>query len=210
MQGSYDFRTIVLSFLIAWFAAFVAIQLVGRVRGAATRHTALWVWAGGTAFGLGIWSMHFTGMLAFRLPVPMLYDIGTTALSVVPAVLSSVLALYVAGTRQRSFAQLLLSAAFMALGICGMHYLGMAAITFSPGASYSLFWVVASVLVALVVSLVALHLLTRFSWAGTEPRFGIQVGASALMALGVCGMHYTGHVLGNLRSRSRGAPTRSA
>ncbi|GAA5078037.1 bifunctional diguanylate cyclase/phosphodiesterase [Lysobacter panacisoli] len=192
MQGSYDYRAIVLSFLIAWFAAFVAIQLVGRVRGASTRQATTWIWAGGIAFGLGIWSMHFMGMLAFRLPVPMLYDVRMTALSVIPAVLSSVLALYVAGTLRRGFPQLLLSALFMGLGICAMHYVGMAAITFSPGASYATFWVVASVVVAVAVSLVALHLLVRFSWLESEPRFGLQVGASALMALGICGMHYTG------------------
>lgn len=192
MQGTYDFRAIALSFLIAWFAAFVAIQLAGRVRNASARHGAVWIWAGGTAFGLGIWSMHFTGMLALRLPTPMYYDVKLTALSVLPAVLASVLALYVAGTRRRSLPQLLVAAAFMALGICGMHYLGMHALTFSPGASYSVFWVIASVVVALAVSLVALHLLARFSWVGNEPRFGVQVGAAALMALGACGMHYTG------------------
>ncbi|MDI9237311.1 EAL domain-containing protein [Lysobacter sp. LF1] len=192
MQGSYDYRAVVLSFLIAWFAAFVAIQLVGRVRGATTRQATTWIWAGGIAFGLGIWSMHFMGMLAFRLPVPMLYDVHMTALSVLPAVLSSVLALYVAGRLRRSFAQLLLSAMFMGLGICAMHYLGMNAITFTPSETYSPFWVVASVVVAIAVSLVALHLLTRFSWVESEPRFGVQIAASALMALGVCGMHYTG------------------
>ena len=135
MQGSYDFRTLVLSFLIAWFAAFVAIQLAGRVRSATSRRTPLWAWAGGIAFGLGIWSMHFTGMMAFRLPLPMMFDIRLTALSVVPAVLASVLALYVAGTRRRNFGQVLLAAAFMAMGICSMHYIGMAAIPFSPAAT---------------------------------------------------------------------------
>lgn len=192
MQGFYDYRAVVLSFLIAWFAAFVAVQLVGRVRGASARQATAWVWAGGIAFGLGIWSMHFMGMLAFRLPVPMLYDVRMTALSVVPAVLSSVLALYVAGRLRRGFAQLLLAALFMGLGICAMHYMGMSAITFTPGASYAPFWVAASIVVAVAVSLVALHLLTRLSWVDTEPRFAVQIGASALMALGVCGMHYTG------------------
>jgi len=192
MQGSYDLRAIVLSFLIAWFAAFVAIQLAGRVRSATARRTALWAWAGGAAFGLGIWSMHFTGMMAFRLPQPMMFDVRLTALSVVPAVLASVLALYVAGTRRRNFGQVLLAAGFMAMGICGMHYIGMAAIPFSPPATYSTFWVMASVVVAFTVSLVALHLLARFSWIGNEPRFGVQLSAAALMALGVCGTHYTG------------------
>lgn len=192
MQGSYDYRAVVLSFLITWFAAFVAIQLIGRVRGASARRTTTWVWAGGIAFGLGIWSMHFMGMLAFRLPVPMLYDVRMTALSVLPAVLSSVLALYVAGTLRRNFAQLLLAAVFMGVGICVMLYMGVSAITFSPAATYAPFWVAATVVVAIAVSLVALHLLTRFSWAEGEPRFSVQIGAAALVALGVCGTHYTG------------------
>lgn len=192
MQGSYDFRAVALSFLIAWFAAYVAIQLIGRVRGASARHAVAWVWLGGIAFGLGLWSMHFMGMLALRMTMPMLYDVRMTALSVLPAVLSSVLALYVSGTLRRGFAQLLLAALFMGAGICAMHYLGMSAITFSPAATFAPFWVVASMVVAIAVSLVALHLLTRFSWAESEPRFSVQIGASALIALGVCGIHYTG------------------
>ena len=94
--------------------------------------------------------MHFTGMMAFRLPVPLVYDVRVTALSMVPAVLASVLALYVAGTRTRSFAQVLLAAMCMAIGICSMHYIGMAAIPFAPAATYSPFWIVASVVVGSV------------------------------------------------------------
>ena len=80
--------------MIAWFAAFLAIQLAGRVRvEAGSRRTGLWIWAGGTALGLGIWSMHFTGMLAFHLPIPVMYDVRLTAFSAVPAILSSAWAL---------------------------------------------------------------------------------------------------------------------
>jgi diguanylate cyclase (GGDEF)-like protein/PAS domain S-box-containing protein len=192
VQGQYDLWTVILSFLIAWFAAFVAIQLAGRVREAAAHRTVLWIWAGGTALGLGIWSMHFMGMLAFHLPVPILYDLPMTAASVLPAILSSALALYIAGTRKRGWAQLLLAALMMGLGICVMHYSGMAAITFVPPPAWSIAWVAASFAVAVVVSLIALVLLTRFSWDRGESHFNIQVGAAALMGLGICGMHYTG------------------
>jgi diguanylate cyclase (GGDEF)-like protein/PAS domain S-box-containing protein len=181
-----------LSLLIAWFAAFVAIQLAGRVREAAAHHTLPWIWAGGIALGLGIWSMHFMGMIAFHLPVPMLYDLPMTAASVLPAILSSVLALYIAGTRQRGLAQLLLAATLMGLGISVMHYSGMAAITFTPSPAWSIAWVTASIIVAIVVSLIALLLLTRFSWDRGESHFNIQIGAAALMGFGICSMHYTG------------------
>lgn len=192
MRGQYDLWTVILSFLIAWFAAFVAIQLAGRVREAAAHRTVPWIWAGGTALGSGIWSMHFMGMIAYRLPVPMLYDLPMTAASVLPAILSSVLALYIAGTRQRGPVQLLLAAMLMGLGISVMHYSGMAAITFVPPPAWSIPWVAASVIVAIVVSLIALMLLTRFSWDRSESHFSIQIGAAALMGLGICSMHYTG------------------
>jgi diguanylate cyclase (GGDEF)-like protein/PAS domain S-box-containing protein len=199
VKGNYDLSSVVLSFMIAWFAAFLAIQLAGRVRGeAGSRRTGLWIWAGGTALGLGIWSMHFTGMLAFHLPIPVLYDVRMTAISALPAILSSAWALYITGTNRRSLWQLLLAAVLMGLGICAMHYLGMAAITFVPPADYSPGWVLLSIVVAIVVSLVALTLLTRFSWDREEARFDIQVGAAALMGLGICGMHYTGMAALNL------------
>jgi diguanylate cyclase (GGDEF)-like protein/PAS domain S-box-containing protein len=193
VKGSYELSTVILSFMIAWFAAFLAIQLAGRVRGeAGSPRTSLWIWAGGTALGLGIWSMHFTGMLAFQLPIPVMYDVRLTAISVLPAILSSAWALYIAGTHRRSLWQLLVAAVLMGLGICAMHYLGMAAITFVPPAGYAAGWVVASVGVAIAVSLVALTLLTRFSWDREEARFDVQIGAAALMGLGICSMHYTG------------------
>ena len=193
MQGTYDLSTVVLSFVIAWFAAFLAIQLAGRIRGGAeSRRTGRWIWAGGTALGLGIWSMHFTGMLAFHLPIPVLYDVRLTAVSVVPAILSSAWALYIAGTHRRGMSQLVMAAVLMGLGICAMHYIGMGSITFAPPARYSMPWLLASIAVAILVSLVALTLLTRFSWDRDEVRFDIQIGAAALMGLGICGMHYTG------------------
>jgi diguanylate cyclase (GGDEF)-like protein/PAS domain S-box-containing protein len=194
VKGNYQLSTVILSFMIAWFAAFLAIQLAGRVRGeVGSRRTSLWIWAGGTALGLGIWSMHFTGMLAFHLPIPVMYDVRLTAISALPAILSSAWALYIAGTNRRSLWQLLQAAVLMGLGICAMHYLGMAAITFVPSAAdYAVGWVVASVGVAIAVSLVALTLLTRFSWDREEARFDVQIGAAALMGLGVCSMHYTG------------------
>ncbi len=192
MQGRYDPWTVALSFLIAWFAAFVAIQLTARVRDSNRPLARHWIWAGGLALGLGIWCMHFIGMLAFRMPTPLLYAIPTTAASILPAVLASVLALYISGTRHRGIGELALAAVLMGSGICAMHYTGMAAVTFSPAPDWSKPWLLASFVVAVAVSLVALVLLTRLSWDRGEDRLGINLGAAALMALGICGMHYTG------------------
>lgn len=192
MHGKYDPSTVALSFLIAWFAAFAAIQLTAHVRDAAQPHAKRWIWAGGLALGLGIWCMHFIGMLAFRLPTPLLYGLPLTAASILPAVLASVWALYISGTRRRGVRELALAAVLMGSGICAMHYTGMAAISFSPAPGWSIPWLLASFAVAVVVSLVALVLLTRLSSDRGETRFGVHLGAAALMAIGICGMHYTG------------------
>ena len=73
MAGSYDFRLVALSVLVAMSASYVALDLTERV--AATRGPAqtAWLLCGAAAMGTGIWSMHFTGMLAFRLSVPVVY-----------------------------------------------------------------------------------------------------------------------------------------
>lgn len=192
MQGTYEPWTVALSFLIAWFAALVAIQFTARVRESAPRRTSHWVWLGGLAMGLGIWCMHFIGMQAFRLPTRILYGIPLTLLSIVPAVLSSALALYIAGTKQRGAFEILLAAILMGSGICLMHYIGMAAITFSPRPEWSAPWLIASFLIAVAASALALLLLSRLTWEPTENRLSVHLAAAALMAIGISGMHYAG------------------
>ena len=152
MQGSYDYRAVVLSFLIAWFAAFVAIQLVGRVRGASTRQAAAWIWAGGIAFGLGIWSMHFVGMLAFDLPIPLGYDLAITLYSMLAAVGASAFALWLVSRPDLPRRLLCLGAVLMGAGIALMHYIGMAALRMQPGIDYDPLWFALSIAIAVVAS----------------------------------------------------------
>ena len=89
MLGSYDYRLVALSVVIAGLAAYAALDLAGRVtsaRGAARRH---WLAGGAAAMGIGIWSMHYVGMLAFHLPVPVEYDWPTILLSLLAAIFAS-------------------------------------------------------------------------------------------------------------------------
>src|SRR5689334_21178785 len=79
--GSYDARLVALSILIAVCAAYAALDLAGRTTNARCRARLAWLAGGATAMGLGIWSMHFIGMLAFRLPILVLYDWPTVLLS---------------------------------------------------------------------------------------------------------------------------------
>src|ERR1700680_2499091 len=127
LQGSYDLRLVVLSILIAVLASYVALDLGVRVRSARGIVRQAWLTGGAISMGLGIWSMHFVGMLAFRLPIPVRYDLPTVFLSLLAAILASAAALHVVKGERFSRHDALAGGLAMGAGIAGMHYLGMAA-----------------------------------------------------------------------------------
>jgi len=93
IAGSYDHRLVLLSILISILASYTALDLAGRVLLAHGRARYRWLGGGAIAMGLGIWSMHYVGMLAFRLPVPVRYDWPTVAASLLAAIFASATAL---------------------------------------------------------------------------------------------------------------------
>src|SRR3954470_21239715 len=95
MISSYDLRIVAVSILIAIVAAHVALDLAGRVTASQGRARFLWLTGGAMSMGIGIWSMHFVGMLAFSLPIAVTYYIPTVILSLVAAILASLVALFV-------------------------------------------------------------------------------------------------------------------
>jgi len=128
LHQSYSPSLVVLSVLIASAASYTALTLAGRVTQARGRDRLAWLAGGSFAMGLGIWSMHFVGMLAFHLPVPIAYRLATVLLSIVPAVAASTLALFLASRARVGLAALALGALCMGPAIAGMHYIGMAAL----------------------------------------------------------------------------------
>jgi NO-binding membrane sensor protein with MHYT domain len=106
--------------------------------------------------GLGIWSMHYTGMLAFVLPVPVAYHVPTVALSLLAAVLASGVALSLASHERLDTGRLILGSLVMGAGIATMHYTGMAAMRHVAVVKWDERLVALSVIIAVVVSGVAL------------------------------------------------------
>jgi len=98
-RSSYDYGEVARSILIAIAASYAALDLGGRITAARGWARAAWLTFGATAMGIGMWAMHFKGLLAFRLPVTVAYHWPTVLVSLVIAVLASAIALYVA-TRQ--------------------------------------------------------------------------------------------------------------
>ena len=134
------------SLLIATFASYVALDLAKRVRAPDLTIARSW-WAGGSiAMGTGIWAMHFVGMFAYSLPIELGYRALQTFLSWIAAVAVSGVALALAARGRLSLRRLTGGALLMGLGICAMHYTGMAALDMAPGIVWDLRLVAASAL----------------------------------------------------------------
>jgi PAS domain S-box-containing protein len=192
LRGHYNLGLVALSVVIATVASGAALDLAGRVTAARGRAHAVWLAGGAFAMGLGIWSMHYVGMLAFSLPVPVLYDVPTVLLSLLAAIFASAVALFVVSRETLGVGRLLLSSAVMGGGIATMHYTGMAAMRMPATVTYNPIVFTLSVAIAIIVSLVALllafHLRADTISAADWRRF-----ASVLvMGAAIPAMHYTG------------------
>jgi two-component system, sensor histidine kinase and response regulator len=191
LVGAYDHRLVSVSVFIAVLAAYTALDLAARVTAARGRVRFAWLTGGATAMGIGIWSMHYIGMLAFSLPVRILYDWPTVLLSFLAAVFASGVALFVVSRHRMLWFQALTGSVVMGSGIAAMHYIGMAAMRLPAMCSYSPGRVTLSVVLAVVISLVALGL--TFSFRDEARATSWQKIASALvMGAAIPVMHYTG------------------
>ncbi|WP_101925767.1 MULTISPECIES: putative bifunctional diguanylate cyclase/phosphodiesterase [Luteimonas] len=191
LVGTYNSLLVVLSFVVAAVASFVALDMAGRInasRGAAARG---WLTGGAVAMGFGIWSMHFIGMLAFELPIPQGYDLAITLYSLVIAVCSSAYALWVVSSATLPLRRLVLGALILGTGIAFMHYVGMAAMQMQPGIDYDPWWFVLSIVIAVAAAGAALYIGFALRAEGVRNR-RFRLAAALVMGLAIVGMHYTG------------------
>ena len=191
MMGTYDYGEVARSILIAVAASYAALDLGGRVTAARCRVRAAWLTGGAIAMGIGIWAMHFKGMLAFRLPVPVAYHWPTVLMSLVIAVLSSASTLDVATRQKMGPAQPWVGSFIIGSGIAAVHYVGMAAMRLAAVTRYDPLRVALSVLLAILFSRIALMFTFdyREDFRGTTLA---KVISAALMGGAISVMHYTG------------------
>jgi diguanylate cyclase (GGDEF)-like protein len=192
MVGAYDFKLVALSLAIAIVASYTALDLAGRVNASSGRRLSVWLAGGALSMGTGIWAMHFIGMLAFHLPIPVAYDSWLNALSWLIAALVSAIALFVVQRPTMTGGNLSIGATVMGIGISLMHYTGMAAMQMSPPISYSPPWFVASVMIGIGASLAALWIAFKFRKVSSRLAIFGRLGSAGVMGLAITGMHYTG------------------
>jgi PAS domain S-box-containing protein len=191
LAGSYDYRLVALSVVIAILAAYAALDLGGRVTAAQGHRRFAWLSLGAVAMGMGIWAMHYVGMLAYSLPVPVFYDWITVLWSLLAAVLASAVALFVVSRLKMGPLAIGTGGLLMGSGIAAMHYIGMEAMRLPAMCHYSVGLVSLSVVLAVVISLVALWL-TFHLRAETKALGWRKLASALLMGAAIPVMHYTG------------------
>lgn len=196
LTGSYSSSLVLISLCVAILASYTALDLTGRIATAKGRAACLWMGGGALAMGIGVWSMHFIGMLAFSLPIDLGYDIALTAFSLLIAVLSSGFALWLVSQPSLPWQQLAFGALIMGAGIACMHYTGMAALRMLPGIDYDPTLFGASLLIAVGASAAALWIAFRLR-AHTPYVRQIRGLAAVVMGFAIVGMHYTGMAAAN-------------
>ena len=147
--------------------------------------------------GTGIWSMHFIGMLAFKLPISAAYDVVITALSWLFAIVVSGIALFVVRRPTMTGGNLSAGAALMGIGICLMHYTGMFAMRMSPPIQYDPLLFIASVIIAIAASLAALWIAFNLRKKSSGTVILAKIGSAVVMGFAIAGMHYTGMAAAN-------------
>lgn len=191
LTGSYDLFMVFISFCVAVLASYTALDLSGRIATSKKGAVPFWIAGGAVAMGVGIWSMHFVGMLAFSLPIPMGYDLTITLLTLALAILASGFALWMVAQPQMPWTHLMIGSVALGAGIGGMHYLGMYALLMQPGIDYDPVLVGVSLLIAVLASasalLIAFHLRHHTAYVKA-----LRMGASLVMGGAIIGMHYTG------------------
>ena len=177
--GSYSTSLVVISLCVAILATYTALDLAGRIATAKGRAVYLWITGGAVAMGVGIWSMHFIGMLALRLPFALGFEVGITLLSLLIAVLSSGFALWLVSQPRLPAWQLAFGALVMGAGIASMHYTGMAAMRMTPSIEYDPALFGASLLIAVVASGAALWI--AFNLRRNTPYVRLALGGAAVV-----------------------------
>ncbi len=188
LQPKYSFILIFLSYIISFFGSLLALQCARWMfRKDSTLDWEVAICASISLGGIGIWSMHFIGMQAYRLPVPVTYDVLLTAISLIAAIVISGIALYMTGRGGTFKVRGWLAGSLLAgLGVCVMHYMGMYAINLSAVMTLNPAIVAGSVVIAIVAAAAALWLAFNLT------KQSHRVAAALVMGAAVCSMHYVG------------------
>lgn len=189
LQARYDMGAVLASYVVSVLGSYAALyhaQYMRRKNG--TLNWAMVIGAAVALGGIGIWTMHFIGMIGYRLPLPVVYEAILTGISLVAAIIIAGIALVLPGTGKGRFSMggWAAGSVLAAAGVCVMHYMGMYAMNLRADMNLDLKVVGASVAIAVTACAAAL-------WLAYHVQRAIhRVAAALVMGVAVCAMHYTG------------------
>lgn len=192
--GQYDWRLVALSYIVAVFASYIALDLADRLRdpGNSNFSSMMWLLGGSIAMGAGIWSMHFVGMLSFTIPnVTLQYDLFWTIISLIVAILASGFALFLLKRSILNVVHIIAGGLILGFAIASMHYTGMASMLISLDIRYLPGIFMLSIMVAIIASLGAILLAIQGRRSVQKYKSRIKTVSAIIMGIAICGMHYT-------------------
>lgn len=190
LHGEHSPSLVALSIVVICIASYAALAMNKKVYKNNFFHKNVWFFHAAIIMGTGIWAMHFIGMSAYLLPITVKYNWFLTTISILPAMSASFFAFYIAGLPKRTLNLYIIAGFIMGIGISAMHYLSMLAIEIDGHIIYNAWGFVASIVVSIVVSFVALYVFSTLR-EYMENHF-IHFSTSIILGLAVSSMHYTG------------------
>jgi len=185
MFEGHDPYLVALSVAIAILGGYTGFGLTARIRG--TPDASHRVLLAGAAFflAIGIWTMHFVGMLAAPLPAGTVYLVLPTVISFLICTLVVGISLSFVSIGEPSMLRVVSSAVLLGVGIAIMHYVGMHGLSGDFAMTHDPAMVVLSVLIAIATAYGGVRMfLAR--------QGGVQLVLSAVaFGIAVPGMHYT-------------------
>ena len=178
-----------LSYVTAVVGSTIGLACAHHSRGTTGRTRIGWLALAALSIGgVGIWLMHFIGMLGFATPgQPIRYDVPSTVLSALIAIAAVFGGLLIFGVQRRSATwRLAVAGTLTGLAVILMHYTGMWGVNIKGTISYNPFLVVLSIIIGIGAATAALWFTVR-----TES-LSLRVAAGLVMGVAVTGMHYTG------------------
>lgn len=192
MHGTYDPFLVAFSYIVAVGASYTALELSRRVSRSSGRNARYWLIAGAVSMGVGIWTVHFIGMLAMNLPMAYSYDPWITAVSLLVGILASALAIFIASRREKDLLRIGFGGLLLGCGIALMHYTGMAAMRMDAVVSFNSVVVALSIGIAAAAAIAALWIMFSLADNNSVHLGKLKIGAALIMGIAICGTHYTG------------------
>lgn len=185
MLSGHDLSLVTLSVAVAILGGYTGFGLAARIRGTPNASHRLLLASAAGFLAIGIWTMHFVGMLAAPLPADASYLVLPTIVSFLICALVVGVSLFFVSVGEPSLVRVSASAALLGVGIASMHYVGMHALSGPFTMHHDLWWVIASILIAIAAAYGGLRIFIA-------RQGGIRLAASAVaFGVAVSGMHYT-------------------